>query len=103
LGGPAGKKIIGVEGGNVCVITCCREWRVEKDKGPLGPLDVLASMLIGSNGSMVRLFGLHLDQQCRFSLQPMHCWFFGRPEVFRMAAFLMDMSATWSTLLAVTR
>jgi hypothetical protein len=38
-GEPAGEKIIGVEHGNALVITRCHEWSIEKNKGPLGPLE----------------------------------------------------------------
>ena len=38
-GEPAGEKIIGVEHSDAVVITRRHEWTIEKNKGPLGPLE----------------------------------------------------------------
>ena len=38
-GEPAGEKIIGIEDGDTVVITRRHEWTIEKNKGPLGPLE----------------------------------------------------------------
>ena len=38
-GESVGEKIIGIEHADAVVITRCLEWTIEKNKGPLGPLE----------------------------------------------------------------